>query len=350
MTLKSPPTPTWNPRIEGLRGVAILLVFFAHINPDKAHNWGTIGVAIFFIISGFVITGSLIKLNNTFESKNRTLFGLLNVFYRRRARRLLPLAILTIFTTLLISFLDSSADHRQYILSSLFCLFYVGNLFGYTFNYTDLAPAIGHFWSLGVEEQFYFFWPIMFYFLIRPHKRPRFMNLIVLGIFVTQVSHPLIVLMNKTPYTLPTTYIDLLLFGCLLQLTKDKAERLSGVPLALTKVFGILSLLVIIFSKSFSSDGVIKYFGYNLYALLAAAVFIFSLNSNFLNNFILRYFGRISYSLYCIHWPCFYFWRTFIGGGVISMLVAGTLSIILSSISHKYFESRFYDSKSHERQ
>ena len=144
------PKLTWNPRIEGLRGVAILLVFFAHINPDKANNWGTLGVGIFFVISGFVITGSLCKLIDIPPSHDPGISNYLKVFYIRRAKRLLPLAFLTILTTLLVSYFDSSSDTKQYLLSSLFCLFYVGKFFGYTFGYTELAPAIGHFWSYGV--------------------------------------------------------------------------------------------------------------------------------------------------------------------------------------------------------
>jgi peptidoglycan/LPS O-acetylase OafA/YrhL len=87
-------------------------------------------------------------------------------------------------------------------------------------------------------------------------------------------------------------------------------------------------------------------FRYNLFGVLAAVIFVFSLNVNLLNNYVLRYFGKISYSLYCIHWPLFYFWRTFIGGGFMSMLCAGVLSILLSAFSYKYFESRFYSSQS----
>jgi|688.fasta_scaffold216008_2 peptidoglycan/LPS O-acetylase OafA/YrhL len=340
------PKLTWNPRIEGLRGVAILLVFFAHINPDKAHNWGTLGVGIFFVISGFVITGSLCKLIDTPPPHDPGISNYLKVFYIRRAKRLLPLAFLTILTTLLVSYFDSSSDTKQYLLSSLFCLFYVGNFFGYTFGYTDLAPAIGHFWSLCVEEQFYFIWPILFYFFTQLQKRFEITSVICFGICVTQISHPLIALMNKTPYTLPTTYLDLLFFGCLMFMINEKAKKLTGLYLLIIKILGYFSILIAVFSKSFSSDGMIGLFRYNLFGVLAAVIFVFSLNVNLLNNYVLRYFGKISYSLYCIHWPLFYFWRTFIGGGFMSMLCAGVLSILLSAFSYKYFESRFYSSQS----
>ena len=106
---------SWNPRVEGLRGVSILLVFFAHINPDNKHNWGTLGVAIFFIISGYVITGSISRQISASTSHELTLIIFLKKFYIRRARRLLPLAITVILLTLFTSLFDSSADEKQYI-------------------------------------------------------------------------------------------------------------------------------------------------------------------------------------------------------------------------------------------
>jgi peptidoglycan/LPS O-acetylase OafA/YrhL len=336
-------SPSWNPRVEGLRGVSILLVFFAHINPDFKHKWGTLGVAIFFIISGYVITGSISRQISASTSHELILIIFLKKFYVRRARRLLPLAITIILLTLFTSLFDSSADKKQYILSAIFCLLYVGNIFGYTFGYTDLAPAIGHFWSLAVEEQFYFIWPILYFYAFK--KFDRKMNTTkwaFIGILVITLSHPLIAATGKTPYTLPTTYFDLLLMGCCMSLMKDKIEELKGIRVIFINCVGFLSFLIIILSSSSFITSTSSLFYYNFNALLASSVFLFALKSNIFNRKVLRFFGKISYSLYCIHWPLFYFWRTFIGGGFFSMAAAGALSILISLLSQRYFETKFY--------
>lgn len=146
----------WDPRIEGLRGFAILLVVVHHLSDHGLHNWGALGVSIFFVISGYVITGSISRQLILHPDEHLNIQTFLKSFYVRRARRLLPLAVLVILTTFTISLLDPTADRRQYIWSSIFCLFYIGNLFGFAFSWNDLAPALAHFWSLAVEEQFYF--------------------------------------------------------------------------------------------------------------------------------------------------------------------------------------------------
>jgi peptidoglycan/LPS O-acetylase OafA/YrhL len=333
----------WNPKIEGLRGFSILLVFAAHLFGKNSHNWGALGVAIFFVISGYVITGSITRQVITQNTDQVRLISFLKVFYIRRGKRLLPLAIAVILSVYLISLFDPNSDNKQYFLSAIFCLLYIGNLFGFTFGYTDLAPALGHFWSLAVEEQFYFIWPILFFVAIKKIKRKStLVYFLALMIGLVQLSHPLIHLMNKTVWTLPTTYFDLLLLGCLLNLVSKEVNDLVSSKLRGVRVVGIVSLCLIIFGTRFPESGVISFFQYNSNFLLAGLVFIFALNSRVFENPLLMYFGKVSYSLYCIHWPVIHFSYTFIGDSLVTMVFAAVLSTLLSDLSHKHFESRFY--------
>lgn len=167
----------WDPKIEGLRGFSILLVFVPHLFGKNSYNWGALGVAIFFVISGYVITGSITKQVITQSTDQISLISFLKVFYIRRGKRLLPLAIAVILSAFLISLFDPNSDKKQYFLSAIFCLLYIGNVFGFTFGYTDLAPALGHFWSLAVEEQFYFIWPILFFIAIKKNKEKVYVSL-----------------------------------------------------------------------------------------------------------------------------------------------------------------------------
>jgi peptidoglycan/LPS O-acetylase OafA/YrhL len=333
----------WNPGIEGLRGFSILLVFTFHLSNNKTHNWGALGVAIFFVISGYVITGSIARELLGISTSKVNLFSFLKNFYSRRAVRLLPISVLVIFVSLLISQFDSSSDKKQYLLSALFCLFYVGNLFGFTFGYTELAPALGHFWSLAIEVQFYFVWPIIFFFTFKNiAKLTRLTSLVAIGIFVIAISHPLIAISGKTVWTLPTTYLDLLLLGCLFRLLATQFENLEGHNLKFIQLAGLLSLLAIIFLEKSSAGIFTRYFEYNLNFLLVGIVFVFALNSNFFDNIFLKFFGRISYSLYCIHIPMIIFCRSFVGDSALAIFMTSIISVLLSYLSYRYYESRFY--------
>ena len=333
----------WDPRIEGLRGFAILLVVVHHLANHGRHNWGALGVSIFFVISGYVITGSISRQLTLQPVEQPSIWTFLKNFYIRRARRLLPLAILVILTTFTISLLDPAADRRHYILSSMFCLFYIGNLFGFAFSYSDLAPALAHFWSLAVEEQFYFIWPILFY-LVSKKNYKTLPILAFLVIILIQLSHPVIAAAQITVWTLPTTYFDLLLLGCLLNFINKKVEGVCGKKLIFIKIAGFIALVCILFGTRFSSGDTISNFQNNFNFLLIGTLFIFTLNSNFFDNFFLKFFGKISYSLYCIHWPLTVFCKSFFGDSALLMICVAIISIVLSTLSHRYFESRFYKS------
>ena len=336
----------WNPKIQGLRGFSIVLVFVGHLSGNNAHNWGPLGVAIFFVISGYVITESIARQVLNQNQEHISLLSFLQLFYLRRARRLLPLAFLVIISTFLISLYDPNADKKQYLLSAVFCLLYIGNLFGFTFGYTDLAPALSHFWSLAVEEQFYFIWPIVFFVAIKKfNKKSKLIYILMAVIAVIGMSHPLISLANKTVWTLPTTYFDLLLLGCLFNLIGSEIEKLCGFKLIMMQLAGLLSLALIILGSRISNFGLLSHFQYNANFILAGLLFVFALRSRFFDNRFLRYFGEVSYSLYCIHWPLIFFCRTYIGDHLLTMIFAAGVSIALSALSHKYFESRFYNSQ-----
>jgi peptidoglycan/LPS O-acetylase OafA/YrhL len=329
--------------VEGLRGFSILLVFVFHLSDVGAHNWGALGVSLFFIISGYVITGSMFRQLSASSSRSLDFSKFLMQFYTRRARRLFPLAIVVILSTLTISFFDPTSDKKQYILSSIFCLLYVGNLFGFTFGYSDLAPALGHFWSLAVEEQFYLLWPIIFYFALRNFdKIDHLLKWITLGIVLIEISHPLIALAGITVWTLPTTYFDLLLLGCALYLIHTRILNIEGRGLTTLYLAGAVSLALVIFGSRFSASSNLSNFQYNWNFLLTGILFIFGLRSNLFNNYIFRFFGKISYSLYCIHAPLIVFCKNFLGWNYLLVFLVAVASIALSALSYRYFEAKFY--------
>jgi peptidoglycan/LPS O-acetylase OafA/YrhL len=150
----------FRPDIQGLRAVAILLVVLYHAGVPGVRG-GYVGVDVFFVISGFLITGQLVR--EAAESGRIALLG----FYLRRVRRLLPSAILVIAVTLLAArvvappllTLPLSVDG---IFAATYVLNYRLAVEGVNYQNAGAAPsAFQHFWSLGVEEQFYLFWPLL---------------------------------------------------------------------------------------------------------------------------------------------------------------------------------------------
>ncbi|MEO5941777.1 MAG: acyltransferase, partial [Candidatus Limnocylindrales bacterium] len=155
-----PPGGEFRPELEGLRAVAVGLVLLYHADLPRLHG-GYVGVDVFFVLSGFLITGLIVR---ELRATGRVD---LPQFYARRARRLLPAAAVAIAGTMVLSAIllpplrlpDIAGDAAA---ASL----YVSNLRfavqATDYLASDLAPSpLLHFWSLGVEEQFYLFWPAL---------------------------------------------------------------------------------------------------------------------------------------------------------------------------------------------
>ena len=153
MTIKE-----YKPQIDGLRALAVLPVILFHAGFDTFEG-GFVGVDIFFVISGYLITKLIL------EDINKKKFNL-NNFYLRRARRLLPALFVVILITIPFSVVLMSNDQLIFYSKQIFSvIFFISNLFfwknsGYFDPESDLQPLL-HTWSLAVEEQFYIFFPIL---------------------------------------------------------------------------------------------------------------------------------------------------------------------------------------------
>ena len=155
----------YHSHIDGLRAFAVLSVVINHLNVDFLSG-GFVGVDIFFVISGYLITGMLKK---DFESKTFSIYS----FYDRRLRRIFPSLFVVIFFTIIFSyFIFLPSDFLLTIKSSMSTLFFVSNFYfwkelqaGYFAAIDSSLATFVHTWSLAVEEQFYIFFPIFLLFL-----------------------------------------------------------------------------------------------------------------------------------------------------------------------------------------
>lgn len=273
----------YNPALDGLRAVAIILVLACH-TAGFALPGGWIGVDVFFVLSGYLITSILMR--ELMES-GRIDMGR---FYARRALRLLPaLAILALFQLVRSRFSPNGGEIRE---ATLVGVIYLEN-WNSVFMWWP-PDLMGHTWSLAVEEQFYLVWPVLL--ILVAHRKPLAW---ICGAAVAMVAARIICARLGYAETTLQNSMGLrpvgLLVGCALALVQWKAPTWS----ASVALAGIVVLAV--FVNRYPALYLVAPFAVSL----ATAVVIAGAKSGLLTWQPLRYIGRISYGIYLYHWPLF---------------------------------------------
>jgi peptidoglycan/LPS O-acetylase OafA/YrhL len=322
-------------QIQGLRALAALLVtiFHARLLPG-----GFIGVDIFYVISGYLITGLILR-----EIENTGTLNL-NNFYQRRIKRLLPTSVFVLFVTAIVGMFVLPAITRDALGRDLFAAAtYISNyLFAWWENdYQNLnatpSPFI-HYWSLAVEEQFYLIWPIFILFLSRYGKRAVFYGVAVssflsllLSIYQTETS-PIWAF-----YSLPTRAWELG-FGALLLFVPDTFWKNRFVPWL--GAIGI-AIAAVNFDESTAFPGINALLPVAATVLLIGSISIWPrLFNDLSNNRISQWLGAISYPLYLWHWPALVLPSSALGRPlrIRERVFCIVLTIILAHLTSKYIE------------
>lgn len=204
--------PSAHTRIEGLdvlRGIAVALVLLRHAWPDVFGGAGIVGVVMFFTLSGYLITGILVR---DIERFGKVRYGR---FYRNRALRLIPALLLVTGAIALVAAIWDLLDDRQEILRTvLVAITYTADI-----PFEHGSPAIDHLWTLAVEEQFYIVWPLV---LVLGFKLRRVRGtVLVIGILIELVAIAMVVYVAPVwakLYTLPFAWIIAMVIGAGLQL------------------------------------------------------------------------------------------------------------------------------------
>ena len=323
--------------IDGLRGLSIISVLIYHLKLNLI-NGGFLGVDIFFVISGYLITSIII---NKVEKKNFSI----SEFWDRRIRRVFPGIILINFFCLtfgiFIMFPDDLLELSKSSFSSLFLYsnYFFWKIIGYFNNLSELKPLL-HTWSLSIEEQFYLFFPLLLIFLKNINIKKNFiLNILIvllvlsflLSIYASR-HHP-----SANFYFIFTRVWEILL-GCILVFFKRKIKIKYLNEICLIIIF----LFLIFFDKNFYHPSFLT-----LFFLISVSILIVSNHDkSHVSNFILKskiliFFGVISYSLYLWHVPIFTFYKylKLFEINLIEKFILFFLSIFISFLSWRYIEN-----------
>jgi len=334
------------PQIQGLRALAALLVTLFHA---KWVSGGFIGVDIFYVISGFLITGLLLR------EIERT--GTINFkeFYARRFKRLLPtsffvLAITAVISWALIPATMRSSLGRDVIAASLYVSNYLFAWWQADYQNLDATPSpVIHYWSLAVEEQFYFIWPMLiliFFTLAKALKSRIFLTYFVVAITLSSFIFS-IYLTETSPiwafYSLPTRAWELGL-GALLVLIP---------PIKTKKFVGLFGFTLLIISAFVFNEGT-AFPGLNAaLPVLGTVLLLATINSwppvlnDVANSRLFQWLGEISYPLYLWHWPLLVLPSTYLARPleVYERVLAIIATILLADLTHRFIEEPFRSKK-----
>lgn len=327
--------------IDGLRAVAVLGVLIYHISP-KFLSGGFLGVDIFFVISGYLITK---HLQEAIHSSN---FSILN-FYDRRIRRILPALIVLVIVVAFVGLfvlipvpeyrnLGQSISATASLCSNVY-FYFKSDYFAGLANETPLL----HTWSLGIEEQFYLIWPIGLWLIMRL-KKIQIQKLIVVTFFVSSLyySQHLATVNPSAAFYWPMSRFWELLAGALLSFNMLPAIKKGSFSHLIANIsITIIILSFIVFNETMPLPGYLS-----LLPIVATVLFIHtnqnrnhSIASRCLTTKPALFVGLISYSLYLWHWPILVFMRIIWPSlSIIQALVAIALSFLSAYLSYKYIE------------
>ena len=367
------------PALDGIRGLAILLVFMDHFlwsNPDAQGSWivrlgarihgaGWIGVDLFFVLSGFLITGILYDtLKGPHFFRN---------FYARRALRIFPLY----YGVLLVLFLGTLLTGGHWdSLAAIKLLTYTENL---AVHPTGVAITsswfnISHFWSLAIEEQFYFLWPLAVYSLGTKRRIAIAAACGAVASLLTRILLTAYGVPNQNPYVLYSwtpSHLDGLFLGAILAMAVRSHYRDLVIGWSRVAFFISLTALAVFCAfhpaLDFTKDWTVGIWAIPLLAITFTTLIALALRpggsaNRFFSTGTMRFFGKYSYGLYIFHYSI----ATIVGrfrpvvrqythskllAVLLPALVGMAVSIAIAWVSFNFYERKFLQLKSrfHDR-
>jgi len=333
--IRAPAPGAHHPALDGLRGVAVLLVLafhFLHIDGEggtverallSASRTGWAGVDLFFVLSGFLITGILLDARGG--------QGYFRAFYARRVLRIFPLyyaylAVLFLVVPRLLPSLDVKPETQGWLWT------YLGNVLFAREGGFHASPYTGHFWSLAVEEQFYLFWPLLVWVLPRRRLALACVGLVGVAFAIRFGIHR--TTFNATAaYVLTPARVDALALGALVAIAAREPgwwpRVRRGAPWVLGASSAAVAAVWFLQGGLFGGDPVVQVWAFGPLAAGFAAVLVLAIDPapgsllfRALKRPVLEGAGKYSYGLYVLHYPIF---LALEAAGFTSLALAGVL-------------------------
>ena len=338
--------PSYRPDIDGLRAIAVLLVVVHHAFPKLLPS-GFIGVDLFFVISGFLITTII------FQNLERGSFSFLD-FYTRRIKRIFPALALVLLACLVYGwFTLLPADYKLLGKHTVAGAAFVSNFAfwnesGYFNGDSKLKPLL-HLWSLGIEEQYYIVWPLIAWFAWK--KQVNLLKVCLVLLIASLLANIVTVKYNAVAaFFSPATRFWELLVGSVLAyvaLHRPASQQSEKQPIRNNQAAwaGLLLLLIgMVFIKPER-----RFPGFwALLPTLAAYLIIYAgpqawFNRKVLSNKLLVWFGLISFPLYLWHWPLLVFAQLSANQALSTQLIllVVAMSIVLAWLTYRFVERPF---------
>lgn len=288
------------PELDGVRGLAVLMILIYHFGGffplSLVANAGWVGVDLFFVLSGFLITGILL------DTKHQQNF--FKNFFARRALRILPLYYMVLCVSFIVlGVIFKHKDFTPYLSSQIYFWAYIPNILFAFHGWVEGSQILNHLWSLAIEEQFYLFWPFIIWII----PINRILRVSILGILLSLLLRNLF---PDMPFAYVFTFcrIDGLLVGASLAvLIRTNKEFIERYALSFLGASGVAVFLTVLLSHNFHFSNIhfIRY-GYTLFDVFFGCVLIFIFNQNTGGKMIATFFrsksliwlGKYSYGIY----------------------------------------------------
>ena len=333
---------SYRPEIDGLRAFAVIAVIIYHFNKDILPS-GFLGVDIFFVISGYVISSSFSKI------KSESIYTFLINFYTRRIKRLLPALIFFIITFCLI-LLILIPETGSSLKTAIAALFGLSNVYLYNFATDYFAQenelnVFMHTWSLGVEQQFYFIFPFIVWFTGFNKKiKNGSRNIFITIIFLSTLS--LLSFISTYKVNVPAAYFliqnrfwEIAIGSLTFLILKNRLKFINFIH-KIPNFLLVVGLIFILFTEN-----IFPVFNHIIVVCLTSFLLIGLIKKDFIYELLVKekfcYLGKISYSLYLWHWGIISLSRWTIGIHWWSIPIQLFLIYIFSDLSFRLIENPF---------
>nr|AGC09659.1 putative acyltransferase 3 [uncultured bacterium] len=350
------------PALDGLRGLACVLVVVYHLFPffHQYLFFGWMAMDIFFVLSGFLITDILMK------TWNET--GYLKNFYVRRLLRVIPLyyTSLVLFLWIIPNFKGLATGFDYFINNQVYFWLFLQNWL-LIFNPSPTDSALNHLWSMAVEEQFYLLWPL----LVASLRKPKLLLVILITLLAGFSALRFVLWIRQIEQLsyfsfFTFTRFDGILIGCMVGLLQKIDRQLIGRNIAVIVLgFAVFNFLFYFLNLQYkSSFPYLGLLGFSTFSMLFGLLVYDIINGQTkLINLVFdvgffKWLGRISYGTYIFHWPLYLLLNPYIASWakknfqhipphVFASVLLTILSFLIGFLSFRYFETHFLRLKKH---